>query len=57
MDKKQIPVIGMSCSSCSAHVEKKLQSLKGIKTASVSLPMRSASVEYDPEMITPEQKK
>ena len=54
MDKKQIPVIGMSCSSCSAHVEKKLQSLKGIKTASVSLPMRSASVEYDPEIITPE---
>gem|GEM_PF-6441410 len=45
MDKKQIPVIGMSCSSCSAHVEKKLQSLKGIKTASVSLPMRSASVD------------
>ncbi|WP_314959120.1 heavy metal translocating P-type ATPase, partial [Hoylesella nanceiensis] len=35
-------------------VEKKLQSLKGIKTASVSLPMRSASVEYDPEIITPE---
>ena len=57
MDKKQIPVIGMSCSSCSAHVEKKLQSLKGIKTASVSLPMRSASVEYDPEMITPEDMK
>ena len=54
MDKKQIPVIGMSCSSCSAHIEKKLQSLKGIKTASVSLPMRSASVEYDPEIITPE---
>ena len=54
MDKKQIPVVGMSCSSCSAHVEKKLQSLKGIKTASVSLPMRSASVEYDPEIITPE---
>ena len=57
MDKKQIPVIGMSCSTCSAHVEKKLQSLKGIKTASVSLPMRSASVEYDPEMITPEDMK
>ena len=57
MDKKQIPVIGMSCSSCSAHVEKKLQSLKGIKTASVSLPMRSASVEYNPEIITPEDMK
>lgn len=57
MDKKQIPVIGMSCSSCSAHIEKKLQSLKGIKTASVSLPMRSASVEYNPEIITPEDMK
>lgn len=57
MDKKQIPVIGMSCSSCSAHIEKKLQSLKGIKTASVSLSMRSASVEYNPEIITPEDMK
>lgn len=57
MYKKQIPVIGMSCSSCSAHVEKKLQSLKGISSASVSLPMRSASVEYNPEIITPEDMK
>ena len=55
--KKTIPVIGMACSACSANVEKKLNELKGINTASVSLPGRSALVDYDPETISLEQMK
>lgn len=55
--KQTIPVIGMACSVCSANVEKKLNELKGINTASVSLPGRSALVDYDPETISLEQMK
>ena len=49
--KKTIPVIGMACSVCSANVEKKLQSLEGINSASVSLASRTALVDYDPRKI------
>lgn len=52
-----IPVVGMACSSCSAHVEKKLNSLEGVKMASVSLSSRSALVEYEPSVITLQQMK
>ena len=47
----------MACSVCSANVEKKLNELNGINTASVSLPGRSALVDYDPETISLEQMK
>ena len=55
--KQTIPVIGMACSACSANVEKKLNELNGINTASVSLPGRSALVDYDPETISLDQMK
>ena len=57
MIKKTIPVVGMACSACSAHVEKKLNSLEGISSAAVSLAGRSALVEYDPEVISLEKMK
>ena len=50
--KKTIPVIGMACASCSANVERKLNSLDGINNASVSLAGRTALVDYDPQQIT-----
>ena len=55
--KKTIPVIGMACSVCSANVEKKLQSLKGINSASVSLANRTALIDYNPDMISLEDMK
>lgn len=55
--KKTIPVLGMACASCSANVERKLNSLPGINNASVSLPGRSALVDYDPEKISLPQMK
>ena len=55
--KKTIPVIGMACSVCSANVEKKLQSLKGINSASVSLASRTALVDYTPDIISLEDMK
>ncbi len=55
--KKTIPVIGMACSVCSANVERKLNSLEGIHSATVSLAGRTALVDYDPEKITLEDMK
>lgn len=55
--KKTIPVIGMACASCSANVERKLNSLDGIQQASVSLPGRSALIDYDPAKISLEDMK
>ena len=55
--KITIPVIGMACSVCSANVERKLNSLDGINSASVSLAGRTALVDYDPEKITLEDMK
>lgn len=47
----------MACSACSANVEKKLNSLPGIKSAAVNLPGRTALVEYNPEEISLERMK
>ncbi|MDY6288336.1 MAG: heavy metal translocating P-type ATPase [Bacteroidales bacterium] len=47
-----IPVVGMMCAACSANVERRLASLQGIQSVSVSLPGRSALIEYDPDVIT-----
>ena len=47
----------MACSVCSANVEKKLQSLEGINSASVSLASRTALVDYDPDIISLEDMK
>ena len=57
MMKKQIAILGMMCAGCSARVEQKLNSLEGITSASVSLPTRTALVEYDEQRITLQQMK
>lgn len=57
MEKKNIPVIGMMCAVCSANVERKLRSLDGVKDVAVSLPGRSAQVEYNPGVISLQQMK
>lgn len=55
--KQTIPVVGLACSACSANVEKKLSSLPGIHSASVSLASRTALVDFDPAVISLEQMK
>ena len=55
--KKMIPIVGMACSACSANVERKLNSLEGINQASVSLPGRSALIDFNPEVISLETMK
>lgn len=50
--KRTIPVIGMACASCSANVERRLNETEGVASASVSLPGRSALIDYDPEVVS-----
>ena len=55
--KRTIPVIGMACSVCSANVERTLNALDGVSSASVSLTARTALVDYDPEKVSLEDMK
>ena len=50
--KQTVPVVGMACAACAANVERTLSSLNGVLSASVSLPGRTALVEYDPDKIS-----
>ena len=45
-------ITGMSCSACSANVEKKIRSLKGVNRAEVYLMKNQLRVDFDEEMIT-----
>lgn len=47
MEKQKFNVSGMSCSACSARVEKVVGTLDGVKSVSVSLLTNSMVVEYD----------
>lgn len=42
----------MACSACSANVERKLNSLNGVASASVSLPSRTALIDFNPDEIS-----
>ena len=42
----------MACSACSANVERKLNSLNGVTSASVSLPSRTALIDFNPDEIS-----
>lgn len=47
MEKQKFNISGMSCSACSARVEKVVGALDGVKSVSVSLLTNSMVVEYD----------
>ena len=50
--KQAIPVVGMMCAVCAAHVEKKLSGLQGVDSCAVSLASRTALVDYNPEVVS-----
>ncbi len=45
--KEKFDVTGMTCSACSAHVEKSVKQLCGIENVNVNLLQNSMTVEYD----------
>ena len=57
MEKKTFAVLGMMCAGCAANVERRLNQTEGVQSASVNLPARTALVEYDNAITSPEQLK
>jgi P-type Cu+ transporter len=50
-----IPVIGMTCASCVARVEKGLSKTEGVSEASVNFAAEKVAVAYDPDSVSPEE--
>lgn len=57
MEKKTIAVTGMACAGCAANVERRLGQMDGVAKASVNFAARTALVEYDPQMTSPQAMK
>lgn len=55
MIKQKFAVTGMTCSACSAHVEKSVRKLDGVTSVSVNVLTNSMQVEYNDEALTKEQ--
>lgn len=51
--KINIDITGMTCSACSARVEKSLNKKDGVENAVVNLLANKATIQYDPEKINP----
>lgn len=52
--KQKFTVTGMTCSACSAHVEKAVKSLHGVRSVAVSLLTNSMKVDYDEKTLSAE---
>lgn len=52
MKKDYFDITGMTCSACSARIEKNVSKLDGMKIVSVNLLKNSMTVEYDDQMLT-----
>ncbi len=53
-ERLDLPIEGMTCSSCAGRVEKSLNKLDGVE-ATVNFATERASVEFDPARVEPEQ--
>jgi Cu+-exporting ATPase len=48
-----LPITGMTCASCAARIEKRLNRLDGVE-ASVNYATEQAAVDFDPRLVSPE---
>ena len=48
----RIPVSGMTCAACSARVQRSLEKQPGVAEANVNLMMKTATVRFDPGVVT-----
>ena len=51
----RIPVSGMTCAACQSRVQRTLQKQPGVADASVNLMMKSATITFDPQAVSPER--
>ncbi|MDR2750652.1 MAG: sulfite exporter TauE/SafE family protein [Clostridiales bacterium] len=52
MKTRTIGIGGMSCASCQSKIERKLQNTAGVESATVNLSAASATIVFDPDIIT-----
>lgn len=52
--QETFPVLGMSCASCAARVDKTLNQQPGVSKAAVNYASGAATVEYDPAQCSPQ---
>jgi len=53
-ERLELPIEGMTCSSCAGRIEKSLNELEGVE-ATVNFATERASVSFDPELVEPEE--
>ncbi|HEU4737659.1 MAG TPA: heavy metal translocating P-type ATPase [Solirubrobacterales bacterium] len=53
MSRVELPIEGMTCSSCAGRVEKRLNGLDGVE-ATVNFATERATVSFDPDQVAPE---
>ena len=53
--KRIFPVLGMSCASCAARVERTLGEQPGVRSAAVNYAAATVAVEYDAAATAPER--
>lgn len=51
MQKAKFDIQGMTCSSCSAHIEKAVTKLAGVKNVNVNLLSNNMTLEYDEKLL------
>ena len=49
-----LPVEGMTCAACQSHVQRALRSTPGVNEATVNLMMHSATISFDPRVLSPQ---
>ncbi|WP_158737038.1 heavy metal translocating P-type ATPase [Alteribacillus sp. YIM 98480] len=54
-DKTEFDISGMTCAACANRVEKKLNNMVGVSEASVNFALETASVEYNPDNVSPRE--
>ncbi|MCM2534468.1 cadmium-translocating P-type ATPase [Neobacillus pocheonensis] len=54
-EKKEFDITGMTCAACANRIEKGLYKLEGVSEATVNLALESATVEYNPSLIGPQE--
>jgi Cu+-exporting ATPase len=50
-----IPVSGMTCAGCQAHVQKALSQTPGVEEAAVNLMTSNATIRFDPDVVSPDR--
>lgn len=55
IEKKLLPVLGMTCAACAVSVESMLQHTPGVQSASVNFANQTATVTYESDKVAPIQ--